>query len=154
MILDELKEWRRYAGLLPGFAKAFEYLETMDIAQPDARYHVDGMQLYCDYQRYPTKPADQAVFEAHLKYVDIQYIVAGRETILWSPLHELKTVTKTYQENGDYTLYAPVPTSVPIGLRATHFAIMFPPDGHAARIQYGGPSDIVKAVMKVRIPGT
>jgi beta-galactosidase beta subunit len=63
-------------------------------------------------------------------------------------------VTKTYQENGDYTLYAPVPTSVPVRLRAQHFAIMFPTDGHAARIEAGSPCDIVKAVMKVRIPGT
>jgi YhcH/YjgK/YiaL family protein len=151
MILDELTQWRRYAEVVPGFRKAFEYLETLDVTQPDGRYLLEGNLLYCDYQRYRTRPAESAVFEAHRHYVDIQYLVTGCETILWSPLRELTTVTQPYQETGDYTLYAPVPTSVPVRLRARQFAILFPTDGHAARLQAGGPDDIVKAVIKVRI---
>lgn len=153
MIVAELNEWRRYAGVLPGLNQAFEFLEQLDASRPDGRYELDGDRIYCLVQRYKTKPVDQGVFEAHQRYVDVQFLVAGRETILWAPLPALTTVTQPYIPEKDYTFFAPVPGSMPVRLLAGRFAILFPTDGHAPCLEFDGPSDVIKAVVKVRLPG-
>ncbi|MEI6083775.1 MAG: YhcH/YjgK/YiaL family protein [Verrucomicrobiota bacterium] len=152
MILDELTEWRRYAGLLPGLDKAFEFLEKFDLTRPDGRYELDGDRVYCLVQRYKTKPVDQGVYEAHRKYTDLQFIVAGRETILWAPLTALETVRTPYVDDKDYALYESIPGSTPLRLSAGQFAILFPADGHAPCLELDGPCDVIKVVVKVRNP--
>jgi YhcH/YjgK/YiaL family protein len=152
MIMDELTEWRRYAEVLPGLTQAFEFLEKLDATRPDGRYEIDGNRIYCLVQRYRTK-SDNA-FEAHRNYVDVQYIVAGRETILWSPLATLTMVTQPYAADRDVGFFATPATSTPLRLSAGQFAILFPADGHAPCLENDGACDVVKAVVKVRNPGT
>lgn len=152
MILDTLPQWRRYAAIMPGFAKAFEYLETLNTGTATGRYELDGDRVYCLVQRYQTKPLAQAKLEAHRNYVDIQYLIAGRETILWAPLAALTTVTQPYDATRDIGFFATVAGTTPVNLEAGHFSILFPADGHAPGIEWNGALDVVKAVVKVRLP--
>ena len=117
MILDCLSQWRRYAATLPGLEKAFEYLQTLEAGCPNGRYELDGDRVYCLVQRYRTKPLEQATFEAHRKYADVQCLLAGRETILWAPLTALITVKQPYDPNQDMGLFAPVAGATPVQLR-------------------------------------
>ena len=144
MIMDNLPQWRRYAGLLPGLSPAFQFLETLTPATPDGRYELDGN--YCLVQRYRTKP--HGTFEAHRKYVDVQFILAGRETILWAPLASLTTVTQSYVDDRDVGFFAMPATSTALRLGAGQFTILFPADGHAPGIECDGAVDVVKAVVK------
>ncbi len=152
MILDCLPQWRRYATTLPGLAKAFEYLQTLDAGCPNGRYELDGDRMYCLVQRYRTKPREQAAFEAHRKYVDVQFMLAGRETILWAPLAALTTVTQPYDSSRDIGFFAPVTGVTPVQLGVQQFAILFPEDGHAPGVEADGAVEVVKAVVKVRLP--
>ncbi len=157
MILDCLPQWRRYATTLPGLAKAFEYLQTLDAGCPNGRYELDGDRMYCLVQRYRTKPREQAAFEAHRKYVDVQFMLAGRETILWAPLAALTTVTQPYDSSRDIGFFAPVTGApvtgaTPVQLGVQQFAILFPEDGHAPGVEADGAMEVVKAVVKVRLP--
>src|SRR5690348_5794863 len=112
MIFDQLSQSRRYESLLPGLAAAFEFLRTLDASCPNGRYELDGDRLYCQVQRYQTKPVEQAAFEAHRKYADVQMIFTGRETILWAPLAALTTVTQPYQEEKDIAFFAPPASNI------------------------------------------
>ena len=152
MILDCLPQWRRYATTLSGLAKAFEYLQTLDAGCPNGRYELDGDRMYCLVQRYRTKPRKQAAFEAHRKYVDVQFMLAGRETILWAPLAALTTVTQPYDSSRDIGFFAPVTGVTPVQLGVQQFAILFPEDGHAPGVEADGAMEVVKAVVKVRLP--
>lgn len=153
MIMDQLTGWQRYASTLPGLDKAFDYLQKLDSTKPDGRYEIDGDRIYCLVQRYKTKPVAEGVFEAHKKYTDVQLVLAGKETILWAPLAALKTVRTPYVEEKDYSLYEPIPASTPLHLSAGQFTILFPNDGHAPCLEWDGPSDVVKAVVKVALRG-
>jgi biofilm protein TabA len=151
MIADTLDQCRRYTGLSPRFAAAFEFLEKLPASQPLGRYEIDGDNCFALVQAYATKPLDQAQFETHRQYIDIQFIQAGRETMLWSPLAALTQVTQPYLAEKDVIFYASPPQMTPINLGPGQFVIFFPADGHAGGLDCGGQSEIRKVVIKVRV---
>jgi YhcH/YjgK/YiaL family protein len=154
MICDQLALWRRYAALSPWFDAAFAYLEAVTPDLANGRHAVDGDNVFALVQRYLTKPAEQCVFEAHRQYIDVQFVVAGRETILWSPLPALTRVTQPYDAGKDVALFGPVATATPLHLAAGQFAVLFPEDGHAPCAEWNGPTEVMKVVVKVRASST
>ena len=150
MIADTLEQRRRYTGLSPRFAAAFEFLEKLPASQPDGRQDIDGDNCFALVQSYTTRPQAQGTFEAHQRYSDIQFILSGVETMLWAPLATLQ-VTQPYRAEKDIALYAMPAQTTPLNLRAGEFAIFFPEDGHAPGLECGGPSAVRKVVIKVRV---
>ncbi len=151
MITDLLEQRRRYTSLAPRFAVAFEFLEKLPADQPDGRCDIDGDNCFALVQTYNTKPLSQAKFEAHRRYIDIQFIQAGRETILWSPLVALTEVTQPYATEKDIAFFANPPQWTPVNLCAGQFAVFFPEDGHAPGVENGGPIEVRKTVIKIRV---
>jgi YhcH/YjgK/YiaL family protein len=151
MIADTLDQRHRYTGLSPRFAAAFEFLEKLAAGQAAGRHDIDGNNCYALVQTYTTRPLDQAKVETHRQYIDIQFIQAGRETMLWSPVSALTQVTQPYATENDVTFYATPPQMTPLNLGAGQFVIFFPPDGHAGGLECGGPMDVRKVVIKVRV---
>ena len=50
------------------------------------RYDIDGDNLYATVSEYITKNEEDAKFEAHQKYIDIQYVISGKEIMSIAPL--------------------------------------------------------------------
>jgi YhcH/YjgK/YiaL family protein len=150
MIADTLTNCGRYASLAPHFAAAFAYLQKLPAGQPTGRYEIVGESCFALVQSYVTKPLNAAKFEAHRKHIDIQFIQAGRESLLWSPLAAL-TETVPYNVEKDVTLFATPSQVTPINLRAGEFTIFFPEDGHAPTIECAGSAEVRKVVIKVRV---
>ena len=150
MITDTLAQRSRYTSLSPRFAAAFEFLEALPAGLLDGRHDIDGDNCFALVQNYQTKPLAQAAFEAHQQYIDIQFIQAGRETILWSPLAALTQVTQPYVDGKDIAFFANPPHWTPIHLHAGQFTIFFPEDGHAPGIECDGSVEVRKIVIKVR----
>ena len=98
MIVDTLSQSGRYAVLSPGFAAAFEFLKQLPADQPSGRYLISGDDCFALVQTYTARPLAEAKFEAHRQYIDIQYIQAGRETILWTPLVRLTEIVQSYAD--------------------------------------------------------
>jgi YhcH/YjgK/YiaL family protein len=155
VITDTIKLCRRYTHLSPRFAAALEFLEKLPADKPIGRYEIDGDNCFALIQSYTSRPQTpaQAIFEAHRRYIDIQFLQAGQETILWAPLDALKKVTQPYDSGKDAAFFAaPVPTQMTaIHLRAGDFAIFFPEDGHAPGLECGGPVPVRKVVVKIRV---
>lgn len=150
MITDTLAQSHRYLGLSPRFSAAFEFLHRFTADQRDGRCDIDGDNCFALVQSYSSKPLAQAKFEAHRQYIDIQFIHAGQESILWAPLATLTHITEPYLAERDVAFFANPPHSTAINLNAGDFTIFFPEDGHAPGIQYNGPSEVRKVVIKVR----
>ena len=93
MILDTLDNAARYESLNSRFAKAFAFLRTVDGTQELGRHDLDGDACFALVQTYESKPIEKAKFEAHRKYIDVQFIHSGRETIVWAPLSSMKEET-------------------------------------------------------------
>jgi YhcH/YjgK/YiaL family protein len=151
MVLDILANAARYESLNPRFAKAFAFLRTVDGTQALGRHDLDGDHCFALVQTYETKPVEKAKFEAHRKYIDVQFIHSGRETILWAPLASMKEETMAYSEEKEAALWKLVPDVTPLHMSAGHFAILFPEDAHAPCIEWEKPEQVFKVVVKVAV---
>lgn len=151
MILDTLDHAARYEALHPRFAQAFAYLRSVDGTQPLGRHYLDGDNLFAIVETYATKPVENALFEAHRRYIDVQFIHRGRETILWAPLPLMREETRPYETEKDIAKWKLVPDVTPLHLSAGHFAILFPQDAHAPCVEWGASEQVFKVVVKVAV---
>ena len=103
-------------------------------------------------QEYDTAPSTEKRFESHLRYIDIQYIVDGKERMLHAAADTLKVDTP-YNDEKDVAFYTDPEVSSSCLLLPGHFAIFFPADGHKPGVMAGGRDAVRKVVVKVRVPG-
>jgi len=130
MILDTLVNAERYYSLQSRFQQAFDWLRSRRLEDlPDGRTEIDGDLLYASVAHEKGRGQAAAKYEAHRKYIDIQYLVSGSDLIGWAHLEPgLKSLG--YDVAKDLELFVVKPmlwVSVPTG----HFAIFFPEDAHA-----------------------
>ena len=151
MIQDTLANSALYEVLNSRFAKAFAYLRTVDGKQALGRHDIDGDDCFALVQTYATKPIESAKFEAHRKYIDVQFIHSGRETILWAPLAAMQDQTMAYDEAKEAALWKLVPDVTPLRMSAGHFALLFPQDAHAPCVEWDRPEQVFKVVVKVAV---
>ena len=149
MILDKIEHSALYAPISPRIAKALAWLREADVkALPAGRHDIDGDAIYALVQDIVTKPAEEGVWEAHRRYLDIQSPVTGHERIGYAPLEAL-TVTRPYDEAGDYCLLSG--DGVLQRLTPGMFAMLLPQDGHMPGIAADEPRAIRKVVVKVLV---
>ncbi|NUQ62541.1 MAG: YhcH/YjgK/YiaL family protein [Pirellulales bacterium] len=151
MILDRLENAAPYRGYHQRVAKAFDYLAKTDLlALPAGKYELDGDRLYAMVQRSRTRRLDEIVWEAHRKYIDVQYVAAGAERMGYVALDETLKVAKPYSEEGDAVLLEAHGSFFDV--RAGSFVVFGPKDVHAPGLAVDDlPSDVVKIVVKCRI---
>ena len=152
MILDSLTRADVYRALGPRIAAGLDYLATFDPETPTGRHLIDGEDLFAVVQEYDTAPATEKRFESHLRYIDIQYLVSGRERMLHAPADSLD-VDAPYLDEKDVAFYHDPPASSSVLVLPGQFAIFFPADGHKPGCMAGGREAVRKVVVKVRVPG-
>lgn len=148
MILDLLENAERYEGAHPAFAEAFAFLRRPDLATlPVGRVELDGDRLFALVQRPEGRGHAGARLEAHRKYADIQYVLAGHEEYGWRALADAPAVTDPYTDQKDCELFGGAPT-VWLPAPPGSFAVFFPTDLHAP---LAGSGVLFKVVIKVKI---
>lgn len=148
MIFDSIVHIDTYKGIHPGVFKGLELLRDTDFgAKADGTYYVDGDNLFYFIQSYETKPANDAP-EAHIKYIDIQYILFGAERMDVGALEDM-TEEVLPRPEGDIRFYHGPTDS--ITLTEGKFAVFFPGDAHAPGIAPDVPAPVRKVVMKVKV---
>lgn len=148
MIFDTLDNLARYDGLGHNLPRALKFLsETNLTTLPIGRMDIDGENLYVMVQEYATKPAEQGKWEAHRKYIDIQYMVSGTERMGFANLRTMQV--------GEYTpekdFQALSGTGSFVDVFAGSFVIFFPEDGHMPCLCMDEPQQVRKVVLKVKI---
>jgi YhcH/YjgK/YiaL family protein len=151
MILDRLDRLRQYGNLPYGIPDAIDYLLRTDFTQvPEGRHELDGDRLIVIVQRFHPRPLAEATWEAHRRYVDVQYVFEGVEQMGHSFLHENLVVKQPYNADKDITFFEAQGTYFPV--RAGEVAIFLPHDVHAPSLTLDHqPSEVRKAVVKCRI---
>jgi len=148
MILDRLENAEEYYALHPNFEKAFTFLRKSDLAElPSGRYEIDGERLFCILDKSPGRSRAEAKLEAHRKYIDIQYVIAGVDDMGWKPTSACTQIETAYNSEKDIMFFDDEPkswTEVPAG----SFVIFFHKDAHAPLV---GREEIHKAVLKVAV---
>ncbi len=148
MILDRLENAEHYYAMHPNFEKAFAFLRQSNLAAlPAERYDIDGDRVFCMISKGPGRSRAEAKLEAHRKYIDIQYVIAGSDDMGWKPTADCELVETAYNAEKDIEFFNDEPdswTEVP----AASFVIFFPQDAHAPLV---GSKEIHKAVLKIAV---
>ncbi len=80
MILDRIENRAFYRQLGLRVGEALEYLAVTDFTKmPDGKYELDGPRMFAIVQRYRPKPLAEIAWEAHRKFIDVQYMATGAE---------------------------------------------------------------------------
>lgn len=148
MILDRLENAHRYSDLHPGFAKAFEFLLRPDLAElPANKYELEGDRLYAIIAKDRGRQKEQALLETHEKYIDIQCILSGIDTMGWRPKSSCCHPAGEYASEEDIQFFTDKPETW-LAAEPGIFAIFFPEDAHMPLISSG---QIHKVIVKVAV---
>jgi len=131
--------------------KAFKFLKESDLSGMELkRYDLDGNNLYVPLSEYMSKNEEDARYEAHRNYIDIQYVVTGKELIGVAPLAQMKDILEPYSEEKDI-MFMTVNQGTNYQALPDRFFIFFPEDLHRPGLKDGENTPVRKAVVKVKI---
>ncbi len=149
MIIDTLENAERYTSIHPLFAKAFEYIQSLDLkaAEIGKSDLSESLKIIVSEKEGMTAAESAAKFECHNKNIDIQLCISGTEQIGWKPRSTCSSLKAEYNEEKDVSFYNDAP-DMHFQLSDNQFAIFFPEDVHAPMI---GEGVIKKMVVKVKI---
>lgn len=131
--------------------KSFEFIRThnLDSLAP-GKYPIDGDNAYASITLAPSRTPDKANWESHNNYIDLQYVIKGKEQIAVAPV-SLATVTKPYDAAKDVANYT-ADGKYYLAEPGTFF-LFFPQDAHRPNMLVDGYETVKKIVIKIKVAG-
>lgn len=153
MIKDNLQHLAYYNYLNPDIKTGLKYIRdtNFDVLE-DGRHEIVEGKIYAIIQSYETKLESECRFEAHRKYVDIQFMIQGEEKIGTASIDNFDE-TESYSEEKDVvflTLKDEKKENVKIlHVKEKEFAIFYPQDAHQPCMMIENPTQVRKVVVKI-----
>lgn len=148
MILDTVGESADYYKMHPLFGQAFDFLQRSNFSEMDpGKYVLVEGKLIATLMDVEGKQSKDAKLEAHKRFIDIQLVVKGCETLGWSPLASCAHEVAPYDSEKDIVFFSD-PASTYIEVHPGECVIFYPNDCHAPCI---GDGPIRKVVVKVLV---
>lgn len=148
MILDSLENIQNYASLNPHFGKAFNFLLNNDLKSLElSRHEIDGDLVYATAVQALGRSKEEAKLETHQKYIDIQVVLSGTDTMGWKSAQACTSLDGDYNQEKDLQLYSDSPDAW-LATGAGAFAIFFPQDAHMPMVS---DAQLHKVIVKVAV---
>lgn len=112
-------------------------------------YNVNGDFFYKVIE-YDTISKENCVYEAHKKYVDIQYIIEGIEQININNSNLMEPICN-YDEEKDIVSFKYIEENTCVILCKGSFVVLYPKDAHCGCLEVNDTSHVKKIIGKVRI---
>ena len=151
MIFDCKEKLDSYKGLGKNYATAIEFLQKTDLAALEpGKIEIDGKEVYANVLSYETIPWEDAKYEAHEHYADIQYMISGSEVMTYAP-KKILTEKDEYNPVKDVVHYTNDVRGMDLLTPPDSYAIFLPQDGHKVKSMAEKPEVIKKIVVKIKI---
>jgi len=148
MIYDSIKNLKLYTALGKRFKEAEEFIAGKHFKKTAGRYELKNGMYYM-VQDYETKPDAEGFFESHKKFIDLQYIVKGKERHEVANSSTLK-VRNRYDAEKDLVVYDG--SGFGVILDKGYFVIYFPEDAHMPNMRVDKkPEKMLKVVFKIPV---
>jgi YhcH/YjgK/YiaL family protein len=161
--LGSMETVRAQAPKTELFARAWSYAElllrphsavhqrVLSLQRGDSQKHELGDGLFAIEQVYDTKPRADGFFESHRKYIDIQIVIAGAETMELADVARA-AVCKPYDPDRDLIVYEDITEASHLRIKAGEVTVFFPVDVHMPSLRVGNEAVLVrKSVVKVPV---
>ena len=140
---------KQYSANKAVWDKAFTWMKTQDLENlAVGKYPIDGNNAYASITEMVDKKLEETGWESHQKYIDLQYIIKGKEKIgsaaskdakVINPYNAIKDVANYEINDANYTIAVP-----------QFFFLFFPADAHRSNIKVN--EEIVKKlVIKIHV---
>ncbi|MDD2286832.1 MAG: YhcH/YjgK/YiaL family protein [Bacteroidales bacterium] len=113
----------------------------------EGRYEL-GCEVYATITDYNTKDISVADYEAHRKFIDIQYVSSGKEYIGLTSLKDIISIVKPYDEANDIEFFYKPDNNLLLA-DSSRFFVFFPTDGHKPCLNVGSVDKVRKVVVKI-----
>ena len=149
MIYDNIANIETYKGISPDIYEGLKYLQQVS---PDVEIGVHELspRVKAIVSEYKTMAINEYGYEAHKKYIDIQYLLKGSEKVCCLPIEQLKEA-KPYSDEKDAAFYTTNNNPTELTLGNGYFAIFYPQDGHMPQLCVDEPLEVKKVVLKVEV---
>lgn len=129
---------------------AVAFIAEHDLAALACGRHDLGEGDFVNVMEYTTKLRQDACYETHRDYVDIQVVIRGAEQIEVAPVDVLE-VTSPYDGDGDCALYSGAHGGERFLMTPGRWCLVMPKDAHMPGVSIDdAPAPVKKAVFKVR----
>ena len=151
MIKGDLNRIGDYVAKEPLLATVADFLGERRAGDLEiGKYMIDGDRVYANVQQYVTKSYDEAKYEAHDHYIDVQCIVSGEEAIYLVDREGLE-VREPYNSAKDVIFYEDAGETEPIILHDIEFVVIYPHEAHKPGVAPGEKKEVSKIVFKIRV---
>ena len=131
--------------------RVMEYLRNQNFKSMEPGvYEIQGKELYAQVFDAVTEPVKDKRPEVHEKYLDVQFLVSGRERIGVTPDTGRYKVAERIEER-DLIFYESVEDESFLEMRPGYFCVFFPSDVHRPAVISGESMSIRKVVVKVSV---
>ena len=131
--------------------EAIDYLSGLEVSEKDAgKKVVLNDNFFYSIQSYETRPADQCKLESHRKYIDIQIMVEGEESMEVVDISKL-SIKEEYDEEKDVMFWRIPKRMSKSTLRAGDYIVLYPEDAHRGAASIKESSHVLKIVGKVAV---
>ncbi len=127
----------------------FEFLKQDLTKLVPGKYNIIEKDVFASISDYQTKLPEDAKWEAHRKYIDLQFVIFGEEQMGILPLE--KTVQpQAYNETKDLIFFGHSKGDIYMASKA-HFFLFFPSDAHRPGICIQESKEVRKLVIKIAV---
>ncbi len=147
MIVDRMERFGQYSRNVPEIHEVMRFVEKVKKENiPAGKYPLEnGFVLV---QEGMTRPFEEADFEVHRKYIDIQVLVSGTEYVEYADITDLDTKVP-FDEEKDLELMEGCGSK--IQMKPNMFYILYPADGHKPCCHEKVATNYKKVLAKIRI---
>jgi biofilm protein TabA len=147
--INKLELAKQYHAHKQWWDKAFTFIKENDLStyQPGI-YPIDGDNVFIKVTEMSSKEVDQTNWESHRNYLDIQFVVKGKEKMGIAPISSA-AISQAYDKVKDLVLYRSAQGNFYVAEPGTFF-IFFPSDAHRPGIKVEGCALVKKIVVKIK----
>jgi biofilm protein TabA len=151
MYVGHIKNLEKEKKVLPlPLIKGLEYLQRTDFSRTEiGKYEIEGPQIFALVQEQETGPKAERRPEAHVKNIDIQYVIEGTDVIGFGLPDPANEVAEDLLGEKDCIFFKNVQDEMDLVLTSGMYAIFFPDEVHRPNCQYGANGKLRKVVVKV-----
>ena len=153
MLIGDINKFDFKLMLLPKVIQdALLYLKKTDFSSfENKRYPIKGREVFVILNEYKTKPKSRVKAECHRKYVDIHFIISGKERMGVGFKNRGNKLFKRYSDREDVSLYSHLEKEADLILSQGMYVILFPEDIHRPGCNLNGEGIVRKAVVKIAL---
>lgn len=146
--IDMVLLYQHYSSHRDLWDRVFDFLRNSNLETLDTgRYVLSEDSLFVIVDEYITEDVEERKYEAHRKYIDLQYIIRGKELIGVAELDNVNLI-ESYDDEKDIAFYEKAKGNYRLADNSVFF-VFFPDDAHQPCVKADQAQPVKKIVFKI-----